>query len=320
MSKTIVNLIHEFFSTCITYDHAMDFLITNRACKFFEYSLVSSRKMLLALVIYQFGKEIDYPEALQSKARQMILFLLRNNSENVSGTEQERKQIVKEYLVAFDEYKKEDLKKYMYELGIEYAQLDDLKLRLKENETDETWKEQIEHLQKKIREYVHSSNGYDEFQKCLSYLHSMKEQIVEQVMEETYWKMIKEDLEAKRYDLIIANFVDIKNMLLEIHDDQDTKEIMDESYFQQLLENDLFDDRAMLGQIDFIFVKMKKYGIPVYDKLIDKTKEILVKDIQENGLTIDVIVKTFQKTVLMLKFYLDIINIYRKKIKESATI
>lgn len=310
----IVSMIHQFFSTCKTYELATDFLRSNRTIKIFDYSLVSSRKILLALVIYQFGKEIDYPESLQSKARQLILYLLKNKE---TQEEQERKNIIDQYLFEFDCYKKEDLKKYMYELGVEYSQLEDMKERMNGELEDEIqWKDQIEHLQKKILEFVHSSNGYDEFQKCLASLLSIKQQIIEEAMEKTYWKMVLEDIQDKRFDLLIANFQDIKNMLLEIHDDQDTKEIMDEKYFLQLLENELFDERAMIGQIEFIFGKMKKYGIPVYDSLIDKSKNGLIKEIEENGLTPSLIVKTFQKTVPMLKFYLEIIQIYRKKIKE----
>jgi hypothetical protein len=310
----IIPLIHQFFSTCKTYDLATEFLRTNRMSKIFDYTLVNSRKILLALVIYQFGKDVDYPEALQSKARQMILYFLKNKGDE----ENERKNVVEQYLIEFDNYKKEDLKKYMYELGVEYAQLQDIKDRMNGGELEDEvqWKEQIEHLQKKILEYVHSSNGYDEFQKCLASLLSIKQQMIEEAMEKTYWKMVLEDIQNKKFDLLIANFQDIKNMLLEIHEDQDTKEIMDENYFKQLLENELFDERAMIGQIDFIFGKMKKYGIPIYDSLIDKTKNGLIKEIQDNGLSPDVIVKTFQKTVPMLKFYLEIIQIYRKKIKE----
>ena len=315
MSKTMLPLIHEFFSVCKTYDIAIDFLKSNRTCKFYDYSMVTSRKMLLGLVIYQFGKEIDYPEILQTKARQMILHILKYKSDEL---ENERNEIIKQFLDEFDSYKKEDLKKYMYELGVEYSQLQDIKDRLSPtDETDETWKEQIEHLQKKILEYVHTSNGYDDFQQCLAKLNSMKQEIVEQAMEEAYWSIMKEDIEQKRFDLLIANFNDIRAMLLEMHDDKDTKEIMDENYFKQLLENDLFDDYALKGQIEFIYSKMKKYGIPVYDKALDKIKEGLLKDVKENGLTSDVIVKTFQKTVPILRFYLDVIDIYRKKIKET---
>lgn len=314
MQVNIIPLIHEFFSTCKTYDLAIEFLRTNRMSKIFDYTLVNSRKILLALVIYQFGKDVDYPEALQSKARQMILYFLKNKEDE----ENERKNVVEKYLVEFNNYKKEDLKKYMYELGVEYVQLQDIKDRMNGELEDEVqWKEQIEHLQKKILEYVNSCNGYDEFQKCLASLLSIKQQIIEEAVEKTYWNMVLADIQNKKFDLLIANFQDIKNMLLEIHDDQDTKEIMDENYFKQLLENELFDERAMIGQIEFIFGKMKKYGIPVYDSLIEKTKNGLIKDILDKGLIPDVIVKTFHKTVPMLKFYLEIIQIYRKKIKDS---
>jgi hypothetical protein len=268
--------------------------------------------MLLALVIYQFGKEIDYPEALVSKARTMILHVLKSNDLEQN---MERRKLVREFVEEFDKYKKEDLKKYMYELGVEYAQLQDIKDRLSDSENDDRiWHEQIEILQKKILAYVHQSNGYDHFQNCLASLLSMKQEIVEQCMEKAYWNMILQDLKEKKYDLLIQNFSEIKEMILEIHNDEDTKEIMDEAFLKQLLENDIFDDKALEGQIEFIFGKLKKYGIPVYDSLIDKTKKSLIEQIREKGMTPEIIVSTFQKIMPMTKFYLDVIRIYRKKL------
>jgi hypothetical protein len=309
-SHNPISFIQEFFGTCKTYEQAMDFLKIHKSNKFFEYSLVISRKILFSLVVYQFGKEMNYPDVLYTKARQMILYFLQNKEDHPL----ERRRIVRNFIEEFDKFKKEDLKKYMYELGVEYAQLQDIKNHLGETEDDQIWKQQIEELQNKITEYVNQSNGYPDFQKCLDSLLSMKKEIIQQFMEQAYWDIVKEDLSHNKFDLLITNFLDIKQMLLEIHRDEDTIEIMDEKYFIQLLENQLFDDKALIGQIEFIYGKMKKYGIPIYDSLIDKTKKSLIEEVEKTGINSDIIVKTFQKTVPLLKFYLDVIRIYRKKI------
>lgn len=315
---SLVPIIHEFFSTCKTYDLAMEFLKTKKDSKFFDYTNSVSRKILLGLVIYQFGKEIGYPELLQQKARQMILFVLTTKDPNIlKGPE--RRKIVREFLEEFEKYKKEDLKKYMYDLGIEYHQLQDIKDRLDErDESSKEWIEQIEDIQKQILNYVHLSNGYDHFQDCLSSLNSLREQIVMDHLEKAYWNLLLTEVKEKRFDLLISNYTEIKNILLKIRDEQDVHEIMDESFLNQLLENDLFDDKALKGQIDFIFMKMKRHGIPIYDSLIDKTKKSLFDKIDENGISPEIIVESFQKTLPLLKFYYDIIKIYRKQMATKS--
>ena len=309
----LVRLIQEFFSTCKTYELAMDFLKINKNVKFFDYSNQISRKILLGLVIYQFGKEIGYPDILQQKARQMILFILTTKDPSLlKGTE--RRKVIREFLEEFEKYKKEDLKKYMYEIGVEYHQLQDIKDRLDmKDESSKDWIEQIEDLQKQILNYVHMSNGYNEFQNCLATLNAVKEQIVMESLEESYWRLLLSEVKEKRYDLLISNYSEIKNILLQIRDESDVKEIMDEKYLTQLLENDLFDEKALKGQIDFIFMKMKRHGIPIYDSLIDKTKKSLYDKIDENGISPEIIVEAFQKTLPLLTFYYDIIKIYRKQ-------
>jgi hypothetical protein len=310
---SLVPIIHEFFSTCKTYDLAMDFLKANKNSKFFDYTNSVSRKILLGLVIYQFGKEIGYPDLLQQKARQMILFVLTTKEPKIlKGPE--RRKIVREFLEEFEKYKKEDLKKYMYDLAIEYHQLQDIKDRLdKREESSNEWIGQIEDIQKQILNYVHLSNGYDDFQDCLSSLNSLKEQIVMDNLEKAYWNLLLTEVKEKRFDLLISNYTEIKNILLQIRDEQDVHEIMDESFLNQLLENDLFDEKTLKGQIDFIFMKMKRHGIPIYDSLIDKTKKSLFDKIDENGISPEIIVESFQKILPLLKFYYDIIKIYRKQ-------
>jgi hypothetical protein len=358
----LVPLIHEFFNNCSTHAIGMEFLKANKCCNFFEYNRVSSRKILMSLIVYKFGKDLGYPETLFTNARKMILFFLRNGETE----EDERKKVVEEYLQTFNEFKKQDLQKYMHDLAIEYAQLQDIKDRLLQSDKDlwtikksdkksddedseesdqerdqeftieiddteptedddteltediEIWLEQIDYLQKKILRFVHFSNGYDDFHSCLGSLLIIKKQAVEDLMEKAYWDTFLKDLDNKDYRLLLSNFQEIKCMLLEMHEDEDTKEIMDESYLKQLIERDLFDDRAMIGQIEFVFSKMKKYGVPVYDKLLEKSKTCLIEDIEQNGLSPEVVVKTFQKIFTLLKLYLDIIQIYRKQLQNKS--
>jgi hypothetical protein len=202
----------------------------------------------------------------------------------------------------------------MYDLAIEYHQLQDIKDRLdKREESSNEWIGQIEDIQKQILNYVHLSNGYDDFQDCLSSLNSLKEQIVMDNLEKAYWNLLLTEVKEKRFDLLISNYTEIKNILLQIRDEQDVHEIMDESFLNQLLENDLFDEKTLKGQIDFIFMKMKRHGIPIYDSLIDKTKKSLFDKIDENGISPEIIVESFQKILPLLKFYYDIIKIYRKQ-------
>jgi hypothetical protein len=134
-------------------------------------------------------------------------------------------------------------------------------------------------------------------------------------LENAYWDMMLDDLSNNKLDLLMGNYKEIKNMLLEMKDDQDTKEILDEDYLIQLLKNQLFEAKTLADQIEFIYHKMKIYGVPIYDKLLDKQKKELLDELLEKGLSNEMIVQVFRKTIPIVQNYLEIIRIYRKEIQ-----
>ncbi len=305
---SFLKVIHRFFDEVKESDHAFVFLKQFVNCKIYDYTVISTRKLFYSLVCYQFAKELGYPESLQSKARQVIIYELQKKEEipNI------RRKIFKDYLVEFDQFKNEDLKNYMYELGVQFNQLGEMRNRLLEYPE---WIESIEGLQWKIKEQVRVARGETLFQECLDTLQIMKRDIVKQNLENAYWDMMLEDLSNNKLDLLIENYQEIKKMLLEMKEDQDTKEILDKDYLIQLLENKLFEAKTLADQIEFIYHKMKLYGVPIYDKLLDKQKKELLDELLEKGLSNEMIVKVFRKTIPIVQNYLEIIRIYRKEIQ-----
>ena len=318
-TTSFIPIIHQFFSEIKTYDEAVEFLKKHMSHKLYDYTLIASRKIFYSLVVYKFGKELEYPEILQTKARQLILFCLQHHihdQENFHRQHQEkRKKIFKEFLDEFEKFKKEDFKNYIYELGIQYNQLVEMGDRLSDHPE---WLVSIRYLQDKILNQVIFVKGESIFQECLESLGKLKQEIIKEHLINAYWDMMVKELSLKKYDMMLKNYVLIKKILLEMREDQDTKEVLDEEYIQQLLDNDLFNEKTLIGQVDFIFHKMKIYGIPIYDKLIEKTKNNLIKDIQEKGLSPDSVVSVFKKTLPILQSYIEIIRIYRKQIHSSV--
>jgi hypothetical protein len=303
-----VPIIHQFFNDVTNVEQAFSFLKKYTHCKIYEYTIVSTRKLFYALAAYKFGKELEYPEQLFTKARQVILYELQKKEDNPI----ERRKIFKDYLLEFDQYKEEDLKNYMYELGVQFHQLEEMRTRLSDHPE---WLESIEGLQFKIKEQVRVARGENIFKECLDCLGGLKKEIVKQNLENAYWDMMMEDLSNNKIDLLMENYVDIKRMLLEMRDDQDTKEILDEDYIRQLLENNVFEAKTLASQIEFIYHKMKLYGVPIYDKLLDKQKNELIDDLIENGISNEMIIKVLRKTLPIVQNYLEIIRIYRKEIE-----
>jgi hypothetical protein len=309
-------IIHDFFENVKSSEQAFLFLKKFTKCKIYDYTVISTRKIFYALVAYKFGSELGYPEQLTQKARQLIMYVLQNKEENYNT----RRKIFKEYLVEFDNYKEEDFKNYMYELGVQYHQLEEMIHRLSDHPE---WLESIKNLQEKVMEQVNVVRGHTVFQECLDTLSSLKQDIVKQNLENAYWDMMVSDLSENNLDCLMNNYTEMKNTLLEMGDDQDTKEILDEEYIKQLLENGLFESKTLSTQIHFIYHKLKTYGIPIYDKLLDKTKNELLTELEQNGLSNELIVTVMKKTLPIVKNYIEVIRIYRnqiKKIKEEKEI
>lgn len=315
-STAFVPIVHQFFTEVKTYDESVTFLKKLMHHKVYDYSLSPSRKIFYALVVYKFGKELDFSDELQNKARQVILFVLQNQIED-KGFHEKRRKIFREYILELDKFKTEDFKNYMYELGVQYNQLVEMRERLFDHPE---WIESIQSLMDKILDQVIFVKGDVVFQQCLETLGKLKKEIIKEHLVNAYWDMMLEELQEKKYDMMMKNYLFIKNILLEMRDDQDTKEILDETYIQQLLQNDLFNEKTLLSQVDFIFDKIKKYGIPIYDKIIDKSKNNIIKEIQEKGVCSETVVLVFKKTIPILQNYIEIIRIYRKQIKKSKEV
>ena len=310
----LIPVIHKFFAEVKTFDETTDFLNLYRNSKVFDYGVLDSRKIFYCLVVYKFGKELEYPEPLQAKAREVILFILKNpETPNDNKVIIERKKLVKQYFDQFEAFKKEDMKNYMFELGIQYHQLEEMSVKL---EDSPEWLESLEMLKDKIKQQVVYVKGEEEFKKCLELLSSVKEQMVKEQLEKVYWDLMTEEIQDKKYDLMMKNYTEIKKILLEMHDDQDTKEILDEEYIRQLLEKDLFTMDNLISQVEFIFYKTKLFGIPIYDKLLDKSKNELVEEIRQRGLEPKMISDVFKKVLPILEYYIDVIRMYRKEIQK----
>lgn len=310
-------IIHTFFSDVKTFDEGTNFLKKHMHEKIFECTLFETRKIFYSLIVYKFGKELEYPELLQSSARQLILFILQNRMTNAISDKnliEKRKKIFKEFLKEFEKYKKEDFKNYIYELAIQYNQLVELRINLSE---EPEWLESIQKLKDKILDQVIFLKGDSIFQECLEKLGKLKMDIIKEQLANAYWDIMLNELNHKSYKMMIENYVVIKQLLLEMRDDEDTKEILDEKYILQLLENDLFTADTLIAQVEFIFHKMKKYGVPIYDKLLDRTRNGLINDITEKGISPEVVVFVLKKIFPILDNYINIIRIYRDQINKD---
>jgi hypothetical protein len=145
-------------------------------------------------------------------------------------------------------------------------------------------------------------------------INNEKEKLVSNIIKKIYWENFQDDIKNKNYDLLYENFEEIKTILLEIKPDLDTQEILDVDYLKKLLENDLFEPINLINYITFINDKLLLYGIPIYDNIVKDTKNKLINDIKENGLTPETITNSFKNLMELLENLIIIIRIYRRQV------
>jgi len=315
----MIIIINNFFKNVKNFDDGIKLLIENKDYIYNKYTKIQSKKILYSMMIYKFGKELECPNLLQEKARNIILYSL----DNVKYTENMLKKEIYIYLQEFDKWKNTDLDKVLFELCGSYINLEEIKkniiLKSKDNKThvDDEWLENLNNLMEKIEKYGHKLNKI-KFNTVLQNLkmdiNNEKEKLVSNIIKKIYWENFQNDIKNNNYDILYKNFEEIKTILLEIKPDIDTQEILDIDYLKKLLENNLFEPINLINYITFINDKLILYGIPIYDNIVKDTKNKLINDIKEKGLTPETITNSFKNLMELLENLIIIIRIYRKQL------
>jgi hypothetical protein len=178
-------------------------------------------------------------------------------------------------------------------------------------DTDNIWIKEITSLQNKILSYINKLKGNEIHQKNMIIFEKEKEKQITKIVDNAFWKLFQENLENNDYEMLIINYKKMKEKLLEIKNDKDIEEYFD----VDLLTNDIlsnnFKAETLISMIKFICNKLLEYGPPSFDKKIIDLQVILIKMIDEKGLTPTVITLVFKNIFQNIIYINSIISAYR---------
>lgn len=296
-----IDIIHKLLNSG-TIDDAHDILRKKGK----DLLSIINRKIYYSAIIYKFSEEIECPDELKSIARNILLKILQN---------MEYKTLISQYIVLFDQWKNRDMLKLIENLSFNYYNLNEILNGIIKSpndvDTDNIWIKEITSLQNKILSYINKLKGNEIHQKNMIIFEKEKEKQITKIVDNAFWKLFQENLENNDYEMLIINYKKMKEKLLEIKNDKDIEEYFD----VDLLTNDIlsnnFKAETLISMIKFICNKLLQYGPPSLDKKIIDLQVILIKMIDEKGLTPTVITLVFKNIFQNIIYINSIISAYR---------
>lgn len=270
----------EFLSNIKTLDMGRKELIKFRNISIGNLSLVDSRNVWFTLLLYKFKKELDINDILWSKARKVILSILRE--ENILDT-------INEYMVDFNLWKQNDYNEFILEVASIYYNLLQIKDSIEETKNNSTiseWKDNYNSLISKVRESAQKMGFLDKIEEIANNINNKKKSIVEDIMKKAFWDLVEKDITENKYDIIYTILVEIKQNLLDILPNNNNLDILDISYIRQRIESNTFDKEYLLELFSSIIEFLKYWDSEEY-------KNLYIKEYEEvmNNINITIVIK-----------------------------
>lgn len=270
----------EFLFNIKTLDMGRKELIKFRNISIGNLSLVDSRNVWFTLLLYKFKKELDINDILWSKARKVILSILRE--ENILDT-------INEYMVDFNLWKQNDYNEFILEVASIYYNLLQIKDSIEETKNNSTiseWKDNYNSLISKVRESAQKMGFLDKIEEIANNINNKKKSIVEDIMKKAFWDLVEKDITENKYDIIYTILVEIKQNLLDILPNNNNLDILDISYIRQRIESNTFDKEYLLELFSSIIEFLKYWDSEEY-------KNLYIKEYEEvmNNTNITIVIK-----------------------------
>lgn len=298
------NIIHSYFNAEIdTLDKSRKFLISVKDNVLTGFTKIQTRCLFYSLEIYKFNQELMFPPSIYSVCRNLILNTLNN-----SITDEQ----VKDYLLKFLDWKMVDLNDYLKELCDAYVNLKEIEkyYELQDHSIEQNIiiKTEIHNLSKTIKRNIKKLDKNNYLDNYMTEYTKRKFNKFENEIKKIYLNRLREELEEKRYDLLLNNIEDIKNKLLQISPlnyVSNINEILDITYIGQRLENTKIT---------------KEFLSSLVKQILDLMKNVIVSDKYEDlKMNLDLIIDKNDlndAVVICLKTIFDIVipihEIYKK--------
>jgi hypothetical protein len=228
------NIIHSYFNAEIdSLYKSRKFLISVKDNIITGLTKIQTRCLFYSLEIYKFNDLLLFPPSIYTICRNLILNVLNNTI-----TEEQ----LNEYLLNFLDWKMVDLKDYLKELCDSYVNLKEIEkyYELQDSSIEQNMiiKDEIYRLAKTIEKHIKKLDKENYLDNFITEYKLKKFNKFEEEIKKIYLNRLREELEEKKYDLLIKNIQDIKEKLIKISPLElmsNINEVLDVQYLEQRL-------------------------------------------------------------------------------------
>ena len=246
-----------------------------------NFSLVESRCLWMALLVYRFKKDMEITEHLWIKAKLFILSVLRN--------ENDWQEKARDYLDIFNKWKVDDFLNFVSDIASFYYNLTQIKKSIESNPDKSAmgeWEPHYNALITKVRNASKKMGFLEQLDQIVITMEDNKYKVVEEMMAKVYWDMIEKEIEEKNYDTFFRNLEEIKQNLIDIaptgYDTKLIHEYIDIDFLKQLFRHEVFDKDNILASGRHILNYLKEWDALHFRQIYDKELYDLTNNIQQN--------------------------------------
>ena len=297
MEQNIINIFRDFIQSDIDIEAGEKILIKHRNNIIKKYSLSVSRNIWMSLLLYKFKNDMNTSDVLWNDCKRLIIGILLKD-DNLDT-------IIDNYIKTFNEWKMDDIVDIVYNVSNTYYELLNIKKSIEESNdinTINTWSPHYEKLIKKIHEHCTKINILDKVEETLKIFEQKKHNIMKDIFERAYWDKIKEDVQNKKYDSVLAIICEIKIYMEDIIPKQFNKtlyEVLDIEFISTQINNNVFDMQCLKNIYLWILQTLQKWDCAKYVQYYDDeiTNIQSFDDIEFHDVLINVLKKSIVKTI-----------------------
>lgn len=267
----------------ISLQECKKYLISLRNSPINGFTSFQSRSLWFSLVFYKFRDENKITDELYAAVRRFLLDTI-----SIQSSEDSYLNSAKKYLEIFEKWKTQDRESFLDHIVSYYIDVLKLKQIIEETHNENTineWKESYQNLLITIRDSAKRMGLLRELDKKVEEINQKKKSIVEEVMKRAYWDMIEEDIKNEQYITVIAQLVELKELIKHIipprfHSDLHDK--FDIDFIKKCLENNeiIINKQHLINVCRWILDSMKEWDSAVARPLYEKEIETWENSIQ----------------------------------------
>lgn len=262
-----------FFLTdksCATVEGAKQYLIGLRKSGMIDRSLTESRMLWFSLLLYKFRSENGINDEVWGAAKGFVLASLRQDADV-----EER---ARHFIQMFTDWKRDDRVSFLNEVVGYYLEVLHLKETIEETKEEATiseWRDSYVALIQTIRDAAGRMGFLAELDARVAEVHRVRHSLVENMMKRAYWDLVERDIREERYDTVLCQLIELKELLKEVIPERfhaDLHDRFDIDDIQARLEARALDSGYLVQLCRWIMDTMKEWDSeearPLYDREI----------------------------------------------------